>query len=648
MTSVARSTVLLAFCLPAAICAAWTLFAGKDLNWDLLNYHYYLPYELLGGRLQQDFFAASAQSYLNPVGYLPFYLMVSSGWHSVVTSIVLALTHGVSLSLLFLLAWRLFGHLPARERGVFSVLATALGAATSIFWPTVGTSFLDPLLVPLMLAGLLLLLDAGRGALQRAAYAGALFGAAAALKYSNGIYLLAALPLALAMPGATGAMRLRAGLAYGMGAALAIAALAGPWFVLLAREFGNPVFPLMNGWFQSPYAPPVNMVSERFTPKTLAEALSFPIRMVVLDRQLYSETFAPDIRLAALVAGAAALPVMAAARSNWRQNALLGTDWRVFAFLAGGWVLWIASSANARYGMIVLLLAGVCLARITERLLPAGSARVALAVLLIVQLGTSIMASPSRWFIVESWSRRWLPYEVPERALREPALYLTLETLPMAVVAPFLHPASSFVNLRGQNTIPPDSPRLAALLERHRGHVRVLGRSLELAEDKPRESQVKAYDGTLLRIGYRLDTAQCLTIAWRPDDDDLLSRAANWLAYIPATSEALSLVSCSLHQAAPDPGQAEKERRVSLLFDRIEKACPKVFRGHTAVTEPLGGGWARHYVGLDARLEAIGGNAILNRYRAGLHVELGRLSDWEREPWAIPPACGARPERAGR
>ena len=72
---------------PAASALLWTVVAGKDVNWDLLNYHYYLPLRAAAtGASQQDFFAASAQSYLNPVGYLPFYLMVSSGWHSVAAS----------------------------------------------------------------------------------------------------------------------------------------------------------------------------------------------------------------------------------------------------------------------------------------------------------------------------------------------------------------------------------------------------------------------------------------------------------------------------------------------------------------------------------------------------------------------------------
>jgi hypothetical protein len=287
----------------------------------------------------------------------------------------------------------------------------------------------------------------------------------------------------------------------------------------------------------------------------------------------------------------------------------------------------------------VLLLAGVCLARVVERLLPARAARIVLAVLLTVQAGISMIASPPRWFISEEWSRRWFPFEVPERALRDPALYLTVEILPMAVVAPFVHPASSFVNFRGQHSLPIDSPRLTALLERHRGHVRVLGRQLELVEGRPAEHQVKTYDARLLRIGYRVDPADCFAIPWRPDDDDMLSRAANWLAGDPKSAEPLSVVSCGLRTATRDPADIERERKVSALFDRMEKSCPDLFRGQTSVTEPLATGWSRYYAGLDARLEAHADRVILNRYRVAAVVDLGRLSDWERTDPGFHPAC---------
>ncbi|HXL76744.1 MAG TPA: hypothetical protein VN967_12905, partial [Burkholderiales bacterium] len=69
------------------------------------------------------------------------------------------------------------------------------------------------------------------------------------------------------------------------------------------------------------------------------------------------------------------------------------------------------------------------------------------------------------------------------------------------------------------------------------------------------------------------------------------------------------------------------------------KACPRLFRGQTSVTEPLGSGWSRYYAGLDARLEAYGRGVILNRYRAGVQIDLGLLSDWERADRGVVPAC---------
>jgi len=625
-----RTSPWLVFGLPAAICALWTLHAGKDVNWDLLNYHYYLPYELLGSRVRQDFFAASAQSYLNPLGYLPFYLMVTHGWHSVLVSVVLAAAHSLSIGLLFLIARRLFAHLPPRQQTEFSLLATALGAATGVYWMTVGGTFLDPLLVAPMLAGLLLLLrekqGEGRGAARAAALAGVLFGIAASLKYSNAVYAVAALPLAIAM---------RGGFAYVIGGAAAVGVLAGPWLLLMLREFGNPVFPLFNGWFRSPHALEYNMINERFALSDPVALLAFPFQMATLDPRIYAENFAPDLRFAALVLTLPGVAVLAAKHSA-RAATLRGPGWRVLAFFGCALALWLVSAANARYGMVVLLLAGVCLARLVELLLPARAAAVTLALLLVVQAGISWVASPPRWFVAAEWSGRWLPYEVPERAAREPALYLTVEILPMAVVAPFLHPASSLVNVRGQHSLPTDSPRLRELLERHRGRVRTLGRFLELADGKPAQAQVREYDARLLRFGLRVDSADCFAIPWRPDDADPLSAVANVLAGGRKSTEPLSVVSCGLHATTRDPADIERERTISALFDRIENACPRLFRGQKAVTEPFGSGWSRNYNGLDARLEAFADRLILHRYRVASYVELGRISDWAQGDRACP------------
>ncbi len=611
-----RSAVLAVFGVCASLCAAWTVIAGKDLNFDLLKYHYYVAYELLGGRLAQDFYAASAQSYLNPLGYLPFYALASS-WHSVLASVVLAVAASASLALLYALAWRVFAHRPPRERLIFSLLGAALGAATAVFWPMVGTSMLDPWLAALVLGAVLVLLDDDGDSMRRGLFAGALLGAAAALKYSNAVYGVAALVLLIGRPR-------RAALAYVAGGAAAVALLAGPWLLLLLREFGNPVFPLFNAWFGSPYAPPVNLVNARFTPVGVLEALALPFRMATTSSRVYLETAAPDIRFAALIAVAAALPVLG---PRAQRGSFAVSDRRLLSFFCAAAVLWIATSANARYGMPVLLIAGVVLARLVEGRLPSGVARVVLSVLLAVQLAICFAASPARWFAAEPWSSRWLPYEVPARASREPALYLSVEPLPMAVVAPFLPASSAFVNLRGHHSVPPDSPRLAGLIEAHRGHLRTLGREL----------RVDAYDATFRRIGYRVDAADCFTISWQPQRDDALSRWANAVARLASSDEPLSVVSCALIPAPRDPAREADERRASALFDRIEHVCPKLFRGQTAVTDALTPGWSRLYNGLDARLELRGEHLVFNRYYAGETVDLGTLSDWAG---GSAPPCG--------
>jgi hypothetical protein len=629
-----------AFLASAALAAAWTLFAGKDINWDLLNYHYYAPFHLLAGRLGQDFFAASAQGYLNPLGYLPFYLMVAGGWHAVGASVVLAALHATSVGLLYGIAGRLFAHLSGRERIVMAALAAALGAATSVFWMTIGGSFLDPLLAPLMLGGMLLLLDPARGSARAAFGAGALFGVAAALKYSNAFFALAALPLAFTCAGRQGGGRLRAGLAYVAGGGVALAVLAGPWFLVLWREFGNPVFPLMNAWFESPYAPAANMMSERFKQDGLTAALAFPLRVATLDPLLYIETLAPDIRFAALSAASLALAGTAALGRAAVRPAFTAVDWRLFAFFATAATLWFVTSANGRYGLVVLLLAGVCLARVVERLLPAGATRITLGVLLVLQVAMAALASPTRWHWIEPWSSEWLPYRVPEKARAEPALYLTVEELPMAVLAPFFHPEASFVNFRGQYSVPTDSPKLAALLERHQGRVRTLGRTLQgVGPDAlPLPRMLRFYDSVLGRIGYRLDLDDCFTVQWSPQSEDWLSRLANALA--PRRDSAplmFSAASCALVAAPRSPETIAAERRVSQLFDRIEKSCPRLFRGQTAVTDTLGIGWSRVYPALDARLESDGEHVVLYHILAQRESHLGRLADLDAG--SVPPAC---------
>lgn len=599
--------------LPAALCAGWTLYAGKDLNWDLLHYHLYLPYALFGGRFALDYFAAGPQSYLNPLGYVPFYLAVAAGWHSVLVSALFAAAHGLNITFLYLIS-RALG-----APRMNAVLAAAVGAASVVFFATVGTSFLDPLLTVPMLAGVWLLLRAP----ARGAWAGALIGVAAALKYSNAFFALAALAL----------IRDRRTLVtYVLGGAAAVLVLALPWMLVLYREFGNPVFPHLNSIFRSPDFPAISLGAERFAPRDLGEALSFPLRLASPEFMTYAEIAAPDLRFSFLVLALVGLGIAAARRREL-------PDVRFIAFFLIATAAWIATSGNGRYGMLVLLLVGPCLARTVELAGGVRVARIVLPVVLVAQLAAISMNSHSRWFLAESWSREWLPFVVPERARREPALYLSMEAQTMSAVVPFLHPGSSFVNLRGQHSVAPGWKRVEALLARHGGKARALGRGLRLqADGLPRPEVVEAYDSTMLRFGFRIDTSDCYAIGWR-GEEDALARAANVLAGLGSRGGVLSLGSCALVPGERDPRDIAAEARMSAVFERIERACPRLFRGHTAITEPLGEEWSRTYAGLEARLQTHAGRVVLAPFFRPAHYDLGLLADWERA--GAPPQPGA-------
>jgi hypothetical protein len=48
---------------------------GKEMAWDMLNYHQYGSFGAVNDRFGQDYFAAGPRSYFNPYAYVPFTLL---------------------------------------------------------------------------------------------------------------------------------------------------------------------------------------------------------------------------------------------------------------------------------------------------------------------------------------------------------------------------------------------------------------------------------------------------------------------------------------------------------------------------------------------------------------------------------------------
>ena len=210
---------------------------GQDLNWDLLNYHFYNPYQLLGGRLDRDIHVAGVQTFHNPLLDLPFYAAVRAGVPPVVFFVSLSAFHGVALwavhRITVMLVPAAYSSL-AHAAGMLAALTAAAGAG---FHSGIGSTMGDnTVAVPLLVALLLLLRAVEDDAVPEAGTprggaiiaAGVLAGAAVGAKFTAGPVGVGLAAVALGLPGPLGARIGRLG-RFGAGGVLGLALAGGFW-----------------------------------------------------------------------------------------------------------------------------------------------------------------------------------------------------------------------------------------------------------------------------------------------------------------------------------------------------------------------------------------------------------------------------------
>src|ERR1700674_2537600 len=136
--------------------AAYAWFAGEDINWDWRNYHEYGAFALINGRFDQDVAPSGFQAFLNPLAYLPAYLLrhhvTAPYW-----GMLLGALHGLNLALIYWLSRTVLGRVANGWTLAASMIIAAFGPMTL---SEVGTSFADLLTALPVIAGVGLMLSA--------------------------------------------------------------------------------------------------------------------------------------------------------------------------------------------------------------------------------------------------------------------------------------------------------------------------------------------------------------------------------------------------------------------------------------------------------------------------------------------------------
>ena len=91
------------FAVVIAFWAGFVVWMGKDTSWDFRNYHWYIPYAWLNGRMGIDIAVAHQASYYNPFLDIPFYLLATHtpSWFSLA---VLGAVQGANVVPLYIIA----------------------------------------------------------------------------------------------------------------------------------------------------------------------------------------------------------------------------------------------------------------------------------------------------------------------------------------------------------------------------------------------------------------------------------------------------------------------------------------------------------------------------------------------------------------
>lgn len=627
------------FLLAAAL---WCWVAGKDLNFDFINYHLYGPHLLLEWRFDRDYFGGGLPGYLNPLVHVPLYLMIKAGWHSLIIGGVLTIVHCINL----LLAWKICDQLlpdSQHSRRSYLVCGLLLAFSSPLFLAALGSSFAEVLTSIPMLAGVLLMLgeySKDNWDKRRFAVAGLLLGLAVGLKLSSGLFAvgttLALLPMAVRNRGRAASVfvLVLGGLA---GALLA----HGYWSVILWREFGNPLFPIANNLFRAADFPPVMFRDQRYLQGGLGDLLTLPFRMLESRTTIYSEGVAPDIRpLVVFVLVAASLLIGRLGGRRMSSAISPGVSSRLgFAttLFVACFVLWAVSSRIGRYAMPLWILAGPLIAAWTARLFAARRGLLVLAAVCLVQ-GVQLYYAGNPRYTPTHWHSQWLDVRVPESLRETPHLFIVLGQQSWGAIVPHFHPDSSFANVVGQYVMPAGESmprRLRALLQDFSGRTKAVFSYREgHLKDGVLAGGIAADVDTVLST-YELHLASdrgCDLVEIRFD------HFQNWVfsAKNPAPDLAGGVPGSQLLVCSVGPGRSAdlaadgdaETGRVDRVFAAVEKACPDLFSPSGVQTVRGRRGWERFYFNSVNRLMTDGNGVYLRPFSSFGAVNLGSMDQW--------------------
>ena len=333
-------------------------YQGIDLNWDLMNYHFYNGFSLFKNRMSFDIAPAQVQTYINPIFDIIIYLLLDS-FKNIYWPItfILGSIHGVAGFILFKISILFLKD--QKNWCINLVISLLIGLSGAAGFTLIGSTMNCWESSILVLGSLYCLLryDDKRWLI----FSGFLLGIAVGGKLTNAIYMIGMLS---AMPFLYQDSRRRCiniSLVF-LGAITGIVVSAGFWFIILYNQFDSPLFPFFNNLIQSPWAEFYSFNDQRFLPKGIIQHLFYPFFWIIPNSGQVTELIFRDFRFALIYV---LFLIYAFSKCiGWSKSSITPAQRFFYIFFLVSFIVWEIKFSIYRYllplenltGIIIVLL----------------------------------------------------------------------------------------------------------------------------------------------------------------------------------------------------------------------------------------------------------------------------------------------------
>jgi hypothetical protein len=459
-----KNTHWIVLFLSMAASAGIAVRLGQDVNFDLLNYHYYSGFAFLHKPFNYDFAPAQIQTFHNPLLHVLSYLALSSLSGKIAAAFLGAL-QGLNFYLVFRISQTVFSGWKNPYRTILSLTNAAIGFYGISSCTELGTTIGDNMVSILILSGLWILLRhlrmgriEGSGSPLAFALAGMLIGAASGLKLTASMYVLA-----VAISAAIVFLKIHCfrslliplcvGLTVGFLAAYAF------WGHALYSSFQNPFFPYLNGFFHSPYYDFENFRDTRFLPENLSQTLFRPF-FFIQKNQLAAEIAFRDVRFALcylavlLLSGFCLFRFIRFKRTSKRSGAEEPLDFRLLflaLFFFISYLIWQQQSSMYRFLTVLELLAPVFLAMVISYFFRTRPLSFWLSMILNLII---VAAAVPIHFQRHKFDEDFLKVQIPQIHELEKSVILMTGYEPISYIVPSFPARTRFVRLSSSFSAP--------------------------------------------------------------------------------------------------------------------------------------------------------------------------------------------------